>query len=172
MGWAVSNYLICGVEPGRWVDQNATAARPGRSTPRTGRSTSRPTGRSSSRRCAGSSARRPARDPRFAEREARKRHRPSSTASCNQRLRAGPPPSGSGCSSAAGVPAARILTVPEALASEQLAHREFLADVPFPANAVDRSMRVAGNGVLVDGDQLRPTAPPPHSASTTPRCAS
>jgi crotonobetainyl-CoA:carnitine CoA-transferase CaiB-like acyl-CoA transferase len=62
--------------------------------------------------------------------------------------------------SAAGVPAARILTVAQAVRSEQLAHRRFFHDVPFPGDP-ERVVRTSGNGVHIDGRPLHPQGPPP-----------
>jgi crotonobetainyl-CoA:carnitine CoA-transferase CaiB-like acyl-CoA transferase len=60
------------------------------------------------------------------------------------------------------VPAARILTVPQAVESEQLAHRSFFTDLPAPwPDGSTRRLRVSGSGVLFDGEPLHPTAPPP-----------
>ena len=42
----------------------------------------------------------------------------------------------------------------------QLEHRGFFTDLPFPGDP-GRLLRVSGNGVLVDGEPLRPAAPPP-----------
>jgi crotonobetainyl-CoA:carnitine CoA-transferase CaiB-like acyl-CoA transferase len=65
--------------------------------------------------------------------------------------------------SAAGVPAARILTVPEALELDQLTHRDFFTDVPFPGppRADGRSVRLSGSGVVVDGHPRHATRPAP-----------
>jgi crotonobetainyl-CoA:carnitine CoA-transferase CaiB-like acyl-CoA transferase len=80
-----------------------------------------------------------------------------------------------------GVPAARILTVPQAVELAQLAHRGFLAEVPFPGEASadaptaaanadadlatvghgERRLRLSGTGVLVNGHPLHPTEAPP-----------
>jgi len=59
-----------------------------------------------------------------------------------------------------GVPAARILTVPQAVDQEQLAYRGFFSDLPFPDGS-DRTVRVVGNGVLIDGEASHPPTPPP-----------
>jgi crotonobetainyl-CoA:carnitine CoA-transferase CaiB-like acyl-CoA transferase len=59
-----------------------------------------------------------------------------------------------------GVPAARILSVPQAVESGQLEHRGFFTDVPFPGDPT-RVVRASGNGVLIDGEPLRPTDAPP-----------
>ena len=58
------------------------------------------------------------------------------------------------------MPAARILTVPQAAGLAQLGHRGFFTDLPYPDDS-GRMLRVSGNGVLVDGEPLRPSGPPP-----------
>ncbi len=58
------------------------------------------------------------------------------------------------------MPAARILTVPQAMELDQLAHRGLFTDLPYPDGS-GRVLRVTGNGVLVDGEPLRPEPPPP-----------
>jgi crotonobetainyl-CoA:carnitine CoA-transferase CaiB-like acyl-CoA transferase len=161
MGWAVSNYLIADVEPQPMGDQNATAVPSGTFDTADGplniaanrqeqfETLCRLTGRADLLA-----------DPRFADPEARKRHRTELNDELTPPLRTRTAAEWETVLAAAGVPAARILTVPEALASEQLAHREFLAEIPPPAG-MDRALRVAGSGVLVDGEPLRPTGPPP-----------
>jgi crotonobetainyl-CoA:carnitine CoA-transferase CaiB-like acyl-CoA transferase len=172
MGWAVSNYLISGVEPLPMGDQNATAVPSG-----TFDTADQPINIAANRQeqfetlCELIGRADLLADRRFAQPEARKHHRSELNAELTRALRSRTAAEWERLLAPAGVPAARILTVPEALASEQLAHREFLADVAFPApagsapsggaGAADRRLRVAGNGVLVDGRPLRPTAPPP-----------
>ncbi|MEW2505875.1 MULTISPECIES: CoA transferase [unclassified Amycolatopsis] len=99
-------------------------------------------------------------DPRFADREDRKRHRPELSDELNRALRLRSALEWETELSAAGVPAARILTVPQALRSEQLAHRGFFTEIGFPGDP-ERTLRASGNGVLVDGEPLRPTTAPP-----------
>jgi len=43
---------------------------------------------------------------------------------------------------------------------EQLAERRYFAEVPFPGDS-EPTLRLSGNGVLVDGEPLHPQAPPP-----------
>jgi crotonobetainyl-CoA:carnitine CoA-transferase CaiB-like acyl-CoA transferase len=166
MGWAVSNYLVAGVAPEPMGDQNATAAPSG-----TFHAADGPLNIAANRqeqfetlcRLIG----RPdlVTDPRFAEREARKRHRAQLNRELDTALGARPALEWERVLGAAGVPAARILTVPQAVESEQLAHRAFFTDLPFPQSALPggagRTLRVSGNGVLFDGEALRPTAPAP-----------
>jgi crotonobetainyl-CoA:carnitine CoA-transferase CaiB-like acyl-CoA transferase len=99
-------------------------------------------------------------DPRFADREARKRNRSALSRELNAALRARTALEWERILSTAGVPAARILTVPQAAGLDQLRHRGFFTDLPYPDGS-GRTLRVSGSGVLVDGEPLRPSAPPP-----------
>jgi crotonobetainyl-CoA:carnitine CoA-transferase CaiB-like acyl-CoA transferase len=164
MGWAVSNYLIAGVPPEPMGDQNATAAPSG-----TFEAADGPLNIAANRqeqfealcRCVG----RPdlLQDPRFGHREQRKRHRAELNGELNRALAARTAAEWERELTTVGVPAARILTVPEALDLEQLAHRDFVAEVAFPATAADPrpTVHVTGSGVLVDGQPHRPAGPPP-----------
>ncbi|NBE96284.1 CoA transferase [Nonomuraea sp. KC401] len=161
MGWTVSNYLISGVEPEPMGDQNATAAPSGTFETADGpiniaanqqaqfETLCRLTGRSDL-----------VTDPRFAEREARKAHRQALNQELNQALRAKTALEWEEILSCEGVPAARILTVPQALALDQLRHRGFLTEVPI-AGSGERQVTVTGNGVVVNGVALRPRGSAP-----------
>jgi crotonobetainyl-CoA:carnitine CoA-transferase CaiB-like acyl-CoA transferase len=161
MGWTVSNYLVSGVPPEPMGDQNATAAPSGTFDAADG-----PLNIAANRqeqfetlcRLVG----RPGlvTDPRFAGREARKRNREALNDELNAALRGRTALEWEGILTAAGVPAARILTVPQAVGLAQLEHRGFLADVPYPDDS-GQVLRVTGNGVLVDDEPLRPGGPPP-----------
>ncbi|GAA2649241.1 CaiB/BaiF CoA transferase family protein [Paractinoplanes durhamensis] len=160
MGWAVSNYLVSGVEPQPMGDQNATAAPSGTFDTADG-----PLNIAANRQeqyetlCRLVGRPELIDDPRFADREARKAHRPELNRELTEALRARPALEWERMLSAAGVPAARILTVAQAVDIDQVAGRGFIAEVPFPAG--DRTLRVSGSGVLFDGEPLTPPAPPP-----------
>jgi crotonobetainyl-CoA:carnitine CoA-transferase CaiB-like acyl-CoA transferase len=161
MGWTVSNYLVSGVPPEPMGDQNATAAPSGTFDAADG-----PLNIAANRqeqfetlcRLVG----RPGlvTDPRFAGREDRKRNRGALNDELNAALRGRTALEWEGILTAAGVPAARILTVPQAVGLAQLEHRGFLADVPYPDDS-GQVLRVTGNGVLVDDEPLPPGGPPP-----------
>ncbi|WP_433170485.1 CaiB/BaiF CoA transferase family protein [Actinoallomurus sp. CA-150999] len=161
MGWAISNYLVSGVAPEPMGDQNATAAPSG-----TFQAADGPVNISANRQeqfetlC--ESVGRPdlRADPRFAEREARKSHREELNAELNSALRKKTAEEWERALTAVGVPTARIVSVPQAVRLEQLEHRDFFTDLPFP-DGTDRVLRVSGSGVLHDGEPLRPPAPPP-----------
>jgi crotonobetainyl-CoA:carnitine CoA-transferase CaiB-like acyl-CoA transferase len=161
MGWAVSHYLISGIEPQPTGDQNATAAPSG-----TFETADGPLNIAANRQAQYETLcrliERPdlLTDPRFADREARKRHRDALNAEINTALRTRPAVEWEQSLAAAGVPAARILTVAQAVDLAQLHHRGFFSALPYPDGS-GRQMRVSGNGVLIDGAALRPEAPPP-----------
>jgi crotonobetainyl-CoA:carnitine CoA-transferase CaiB-like acyl-CoA transferase len=154
MGWPVSNYLVCGVPPEPMGDQNATAAPSG-----TFEAADGPLNIAANRQeqfvtlCDLLDRPDLLDDPRFAEREARLRFRAELNRELNKSLGSRPAAEWELLLSAAGVPAARILTVPQAVDLPQLEGRGFLTALG--------DFRVTGNGVLFDGEPLRPPAPPP-----------
>ncbi|GAB6899146.1 CaiB/BaiF CoA transferase family protein [Kineosporia succinea] len=164
MGWAVSNYLISGVETQPMGDQNATAAPSG-----TFHAADGPLNIAANRQSQFETlcriVERPdlVHDGRFASRELRKANRSALNAALDAALARRDAASWEKELSGAGVPAARILTVAAAVQSPQLAHREFFHDVPFPPGAVPagRSVRTSSNGVHLDGRALHPTSAPP-----------
>ncbi|HEU4423626.1 MAG TPA: CoA transferase, partial [Pilimelia sp.] len=99
-------------------------------------------------------------DPRFADREARKRHRAELRAELEHTLRTRPAEHWERELSAVGVPAARVLSVPEALSSSHVRERGLVHELALPAADGGR-IRVLGAGVCVDGQALAPGAPPP-----------
>src|SRR5690242_8215724 len=127
MGWPVSNYLVCGVPPEPMGDQNATAAPSG-----TFEAADGPLNIAANRQeqfvalC--ELLERPdlLDDPRFAEREARLRFRAELNRELNKSLGARSAAEWELLLSGAGVPAARILTVPQAVDLPQLDERGFL----------------------------------------------
>jgi crotonobetainyl-CoA:carnitine CoA-transferase CaiB-like acyl-CoA transferase len=161
MGWAVSNYLISGVEPQPMGDQNATAAPSG-----TFHAADGPLNIAANRQAQFETLCRVIdrpdllTDERFADRERRKAHRAELNAEIDRALADREALVWEQELSAAGVPAARILTVAQATQSEQLAHRRFFHDVPFPGDP-GRTVRTSGNGVHIDGRPLHPQGAPP-----------
>ena len=161
MGWTVSNYLIAGVPPEPMGDQNATAAPSGTFDAADG-----PLNIAANQQeqfealCREVGRPQLISDPRFAGREARKRNRDALNDELTSALRGRTALEWERALTAVGVPAARILTVPQAVGLTQLAHRGFFTDLPFPGEA-GGLLRVSGNGVLINGEPLRPEAPPP-----------
>jgi crotonobetainyl-CoA:carnitine CoA-transferase CaiB-like acyl-CoA transferase len=161
MGWPVTHYLISGVPPAPTGRENATAAPSG-----TFHAADGPLNIAANRQTQFESLcevlGRPdlVTDPRFADREARKHHRDALNAEVNDALSARTAAEWEERLPAVGVPAARILSVPQAVESAQLAHRGFFTDLPFPGEPT-RTVRATGNGVLINGEPLRPPGPPP-----------
>lgn len=161
MGWATSNYLVSGVEPEPMGTQNATAAPSG-----TFETADGPLNIAANRQqqfvtlCELVDRPDLIDDPRFADREQRKRYRDELTTEINRALRSRPAAEWERILSPAGVPAARVTSVPQAVELDQLRHRGFFTELPFPDGS-ERVLKVAGSGVLHDGEPLRPTAPPP-----------
>jgi crotonobetainyl-CoA:carnitine CoA-transferase CaiB-like acyl-CoA transferase len=161
MGWPVSNYLVAGVPPEPMGDQNATAAPSGTFDAADG-----PLNIAANRQeqfetlCRVVGLPWLTDDPRFAGRESRKRNRDQLNEELNAALRGRTAVEWERLLTAAGVPAARILTVPQAIELDQLAFRGLITDLPYPDGS-ERVLRVTGNGVLVDGEPLRPQSPPP-----------
>ena len=161
MGWPVSNYLVAGIPPEPMGDQNATAAPSGTFDTADG-----PLNIAANRQeqfeslCREVGRAELITDPRFADREDRKTNRTALNDELNIALRMRPAQEWERTLTAAGVPAARILTVPQAVELDQLRERGFFTDLPYPDGS-GRVLRVSGNGVLFDGEPLPPAAPPP-----------
>ncbi|GAA2118705.1 CoA transferase [Actinomadura napierensis] len=161
MGWAISNYLVSGVPPEPMGTQNATAAPSG-----TFEAADGPLNIAANRQqqfetlCDLLDRPDLLTDPRFTDREQRKLHRDELTGELNLSLRRRTAREWEQILSPAGVPAARVATVPQAVELDQLEHRGFFTELPFPDGS-ERVLKVAGGGVLHDGEPLRPTAPPP-----------
>jgi crotonobetainyl-CoA:carnitine CoA-transferase CaiB-like acyl-CoA transferase len=141
MGWAVSNYLVSGVEPEPMGDQNATAAPSG-----TFETADGPLNIAANRQEQFETlcrlVERPdlITHPDFADREERKLHRRELNKHLNDALRRRSAREWEHILSAAGVPAARILTVAQAVAAEQVTGRGFVSELPFGAG----TLRVTG----------------------------
>jgi len=161
MGWAVSNYLVSGIEPRAMGDQNATAAPSG-----TFETADGPINIAANRQeqfeslCHLLGREDLISDTRYATGEARKDNRSSLNDALQVTLSTRPAIDWERGLTQLGVPAARILTVPQAVDQEQLAYRGFFSDLPFPDGS-DRTVRVVGNGVLIDGEASHPPTPPP-----------
>jgi len=167
MGWPLSNWLIAGQPPRPMGNDNATASPSG--TFRCGdgvlniaankqeqfESLCRLLGRKD---LIG--------DPRFAGREERKHNRRALAAEMETALARDTAAHWEAACNRAGVPAGRVLTVPEVLAHAQIGERRLLRRFEQVAG-VDRDVQVARAGFrLADGDP-GPTAPPPHLGEHT-----
>ncbi|HUO20953.1 MAG TPA: CaiB/BaiF CoA-transferase family protein [Caulobacteraceae bacterium] len=161
MGWVVSNYLICGVEPEPMGNDNFTAAPSGAF--RTGEGLLNIAANKQEQFVAlAELIGRPdlLQDPRFAEREARKRNRQALTVELEAALSTRSAAEWEGLLNQIGVPAGRVLSVPDALALPQVQARGLVQAVGH-IEGLDQDLRLAGAGFLVDGARPPPPAPPP-----------
>jgi crotonobetainyl-CoA:carnitine CoA-transferase CaiB-like acyl-CoA transferase len=161
MGWVVSNFLIAGIEPVPMGNDNFTAAPSG--TFRTGdgllniaankqeqfESLAEAVGRADL-----------VHDPRFAERESRKRNRVALATELERALQSRSAEEWEATLNRIGIPAGRVLTVPQALQNPQVKHRQLLHtfdSVP----GVDRPVTLTLAGYKIPGADPELTAPPP-----------
>lgn len=161
MGWVVSNYLNAGVVPRPIGNDNFTAAPSG--TFRTGSgllNIAANEDRQFEALCRVVGAPDLATDSRFAEREARKRHRAELTACLEPLLASRPAAEWERVLEAAGVPSGQVLGLPEILAHPHIRAGGLLAtfrDVPGTA----RDVQVTLPGFRVDGARPAPATRPP-----------
>ena len=167
MGWPVSNYLATRQEPLPMGNDNFTAAPSG-----TFKSATGPLNIAANKqeqfealvRAIGCDEL--AHDPRFANREARKHNRAALTRALEQRLMTRSAEEWEGILTAVGVPAGRVLTVPEALAQEQVKVRDLVHSFPR-APCLDLPISVMRAGFICDGAPARPLQPPPRLGQHT-----
>jgi crotonobetainyl-CoA:carnitine CoA-transferase CaiB-like acyl-CoA transferase len=144
MGWVVSNYLIAGVEPEAIGNDNFTAAPSG--TFRTGAGLLNIAANTDDQFASlAKLIERPdlVGDPRFLTRESRKRNREVLTLLIETELRQQPAVYWEDQLNKAGVPAGRVLSVPQALELPQLAHRQLIRKV---ANVAGKNVSVVQGG--------------------------
>lgn len=161
LGWPVSNFLTAGVDPQPMGNENMTAAPSG--TFRTGDGLLNIAANKQEQfetLCGLIGRPDLADDPRFAEREARKKNRAALNAAIEEALSVRPAAVWEETLNAAGVPAGRVLTIPEVLGEEQVARRRMARrfDGVLPEG---KPLTVVRGGFLVDGEAPLPASPPP-----------
>lgn len=168
MGWVVSNLLIANQSPVPMGNENFTAAPSGTFNTRSGPiNIAANKQQQFERLCELIGAPELARDPRFAERESRKRHRAALREAIEARLVEADASTWTERFNAAGVPAGEVLSVADALRQPQVLARQLLARVPFDA-AGRSELQLPRSGFHVDGAPTGPaTAPPTLGAHTT-----
>ena len=166
MGWIVSNYLLAGQVPSPMGNDNFTAAPSGAFATGDGLlniaankqeqfvALARVVGRSDL-----------IDDERFAEREARKRNRTALTIEVEAALAAKSAAAWEILLNAAGVPAGRVLTVPEALALEQVKQRGLVQQVG--AGGAGEAISVCVGGYQFNGAPRMLDRPPPRLGEHT-----
>jgi len=167
MGWAVSNYLIAGVEPRPHGNDNFTAAPSGAFRAKDGL-INIAANKQEQFEALVAAVGRPelATDPRFAKRESRKLHRGALTVELEASLMNRSCAEWQSVFNKIGVPAGCVLSVPQALALPQVAQRELLKtfdDVP----GVDRTITVARSGFKLSGGDPDVADPPPELGRDT-----
>ncbi|WP_192252272.1 CaiB/BaiF CoA transferase family protein [Mesorhizobium silamurunense] len=161
LGWPVSNYLTAGVEPRPMGNENMTAAPSGAF--RTGEGLLNIAANKQEQfvtLCGLIGRPELASDPRFAERETRKENRAALKTLIEDALAAAPAAAWEEKLNQAGVPAGRVLTIPQVLEERQVTERGMstrFQHVP----GMDRPLRVVRGGFMVDGAAPAPAGPPP-----------
>jgi CoA:oxalate CoA-transferase len=161
MGWPVSNFLTAGVEPTPMGNENMTAAPSG--TFRTGDGLLNIAANKQEQfvtLCGLIGRPELADDPRFAERETRKKNRAALNAAIEDALAVRPAAVWEETFNRAGVPAGRVLNIPEVLDEPQVVGRNMTQrfDGVLPDG---RALTVVRGGFLVDGQAPLPASPPP-----------
>jgi crotonobetainyl-CoA:carnitine CoA-transferase CaiB-like acyl-CoA transferase len=158
MGWVVSDYLVAGQHPVPMGNENKTAAPSG-----TFRTADGPLNIAANKQEQFEALLRVLgreellANPRFAGREERKRHREELRVALEETLSTAGADEWVSRLAGTGVPAAAVLTVPEALDLPQVHERGLLNEV----RVGERTVRVLGSSVHVDGAPVGPSAPPP-----------
>ena len=161
MGWVVSNYLNAGIEPQPMGNDNFTAAPSGTFRTAAGLINIAANEQKQFEALADVVGAPDWKDdPRFSEREARKRHRAEMNAALETMLTSRSAEEWERLLMDVGVPAGRVLSVPAVLQHSHVAEGALIAsfdDVP----GTPRPVKVAKPGFRVEGVRPGPATPPP-----------
>ena len=161
LGWPVSNYLTASVDPRPMGNDNMTAAPSGTFCTADGLLNIAANKQEQFvALCQLIGAPELAQDHRFSEREARKRNRGALTVLIEAALCAEPAAVWEERMNRAGIPAGRVLTIPQVLTEPQVVERKLTTRFESVAG-VDGPLTVVRGGVLVDGEAPSPSVPPP-----------
>ena len=161
LGWPVSNYLTAGVEPKPMGNENMTAAPSGAF--RTGGGLLNIAANKQEQfvtLCGLIGRPDLASDARFAERETRKLNRAALKLLIEDALAGASAAAWEEKLNRAGVPAGRVLTIPQVLEEPQVLERG-MATVFEGVAGMDRPLTVVRGGFMVDGAAPQPAGPPP-----------
>jgi crotonobetainyl-CoA:carnitine CoA-transferase CaiB-like acyl-CoA transferase len=158
MGWVVSDYLVAGRPPQPMGNENRTSAPSGTFATADG-ALNIAANRQQQwvRLCRAIGRTDLLEDPRFLTREDRKTHRLALKEALEETLREKPAADWDEALRQAGVPAAPVVSVPEALASPQVRHRRLVSTVDSAVGPVP----LVGLPTHVDGAPVGPASPPP-----------
>jgi crotonobetainyl-CoA:carnitine CoA-transferase CaiB-like acyl-CoA transferase len=161
LGWPVSNYLTAGVLPQPMGNENMTAAPSGAFQTGDGLVNIAANKQEQFVTLCGLIGRPDlADDPRFAERETRKKNRVELKALIETALAGKSAAEWEEELNRAGVPAGRVLTIPQVLDESQVRGRDMSRRFDH-VSGVDRPLTVVRGGFLVDGEAPLPAVPPP-----------
>lgn len=161
MGWVVSDHLIGGREPAPMANENITSAPSGTFDTADGALNIAANKQEQYESlCRVLERDELIDDPRFRTRDDRKRNRDVLRAELETSLKERTAVEWDRVLLDTGVPAAPVVSVPDALTSAQVNHRGLVATIDSPAAAAD-SLRVLGSPTHVDGTSASPQTPPP-----------
>ena len=166
MGWVVSNHLNAGVDPTPMGNENFTASPSGTFKTADGllnisaneqkqfEALCELVGRPDLRT-----------DPRFQTRQDRKLNRPALTEALNEALQGRSAVEWEALCNNAGVPAGCVLSVPQALMTDQIKARNFIETLPEDESG-EAPLRITRPGFLLDERYPAPKSPPQLGADT------
>jgi CoA:oxalate CoA-transferase len=167
MGWAVSNWLIAGVRPVPMGNENMSASPSG-----TFRTADAPLNIAANKQEQFEALSRLLgredliADPRFADREDRKRRRHELKAELERALAGRPAAEWARLCNAQGIPAGEVLAVPEVLEHPQVVERGLVKRFPGAAG-VEREVAVVRAGFRLASGDPGPRTPPPALGADT-----
>jgi len=167
MGWAVSNWLIAGIPPEPLGNENMTASPSG--TFKTGAGLLNVAANQQEqfeKLCELIGRKELSRDPRFADREDRKKFRPELKAEMEVALATKPAKEWSMLLNQHGVPAGEVLSIPEVLNHPQIASRKLVKKFPS-APGIEREIALVRSGFRLMSGEPQPAAPPPALGADT-----
>jgi CoA:oxalate CoA-transferase len=167
LGWAVSNWLIAGVEPKPMGNENVTASPSG--TFKTGNGLLNIAANKQEQfetLCRLLNLPQLIDDPRFSEREARKSNRFLLNIEIENGLVLRSAEEWEVILNNANVPAGRVLTIPEALEHPQIRHRELVQSFE-PVQGIDRPVKILRSGFKIKDTLVGVKSPPPNLGQDT-----
>lgn len=167
MGWVVSDHLVAGREPTPMGNENVTSAPSGTFVTGEGElNIAANKQQQYETLCTILGREELLTDPRFRTREDRKRNRDALREELERSLKEKTAQEWDEFLLGSGVPAAPVVSVPEALASDQVQHRGLVGEVELPSDD-GATARVVGAATHVDGAAVRPPARAPRLGEHT-----